>query len=444
MKRNSRRTGIFLFALIAGILFFSCAQDSIFYLISTEEKPITALIDGSPTNIIVLGDKVFAGSRMGKSIYCYSNGIWKEDLITLNADSKTYNLIELATDNEYLYALVMDGNSITNTEILRISKNDIYGNWTKLVKPAPAESAASYSMDTMFGAGGKIFVGGKAGNEGAILYIGSDGIITAVKTSDLTLQITDTIISPATFGGVAVDGSGDYYLAAGNGVYRIPAAEMATGETIKTALAAVPMSNTEERNFVGLQAIPDNLGGVTVVAISRDKFGYGYIHILQYNDTGAFFDVPTDSVKVKSGATEVSVGLSGAMGVWRKYDGNEWKSSLLLLGVSSIDTTHGYVELVLDAYGKPASGSKIKSPDEREEAGFIAPNSMHEPDKYQQNIGKHAIMAILQLPDTVVDYSRRTLNENWQPPLFASTSSNGLWSYRERAGQWSWNAENRD
>jgi hypothetical protein len=413
--------------LLCGFMILSCSQDSVFYYISREEAPKDPRIKGSPTNIIVIDNTVFAGSRMGNEIHYYRDGAWKS--IKIEGESR---LVELAAAGCYLYALFVKENSINSndpvsTEIKRINKDSITSNWDVINKVAPADG---YFIESICGAGNEIFAGGRStGNVHAFLHIRHDPENPDI---DRKLKVVkDNFKVPALLNGAAIDKSGNVFLATGAGIYKIDNTDMTDSNSIGAALAgAKPVEGTFEEtddnvvydNMVGILAVTDNNNEVTITAVSRDKSGYGYIHIYD-SGQGKFLDHKTNER------------LSGAMCVWKQHDSvdNAWKPVLLLLGVSDFGTEHGYREMVLDN-GKP-TGSGIKSPDKEEDNSI--PCSIKEKSKYAASIGKYPIMAILQLPETVKDYEK---NAGGDRTIFAATSTKGLWSYKLR-DDWGWNAE---
>jgi hypothetical protein len=94
---------------------------------------------------------------------------------------------------------------------------------------------------------------------------------------------------------------------------------------------------------------------------------------------------------------------------------------------------NGYREIVLDRDGFPTG--TVRMP------GDETPSSVRNRARYTASIGRHPVEAIMQIPDTSrggpLDYSVFTSDPDWEPPIFASTSRSGLWSYRNGL----WNAE---
>ena len=66
-----------IFAVLGGLVFFSCAQDPIFWHIHFEQPPKESLIKGSPTNIIYLkngtNEAVYAGNKHGSGVHRFTN-----------------------------------------------------------------------------------------------------------------------------------------------------------------------------------------------------------------------------------------------------------------------------------------------------------------------------------------------------------------------------------
>ncbi|MDR2392569.1 MAG: hypothetical protein LBD93_00185 [Treponema sp.] len=173
--------------------------------------------------------------------------------------------------------------------------------------------------------------------------------------------------------------AGTYYLA-GTGIYSLEG----------TSLTLV--SDTAGITVVGLLQVGDGILGV----------GDGKI---LYGPSGGF------TVEDKG------VTFTGALALWGKK-GKEAKT-LLLLGIqgSSTSTTHGYRELVLKEDSLDPGDMSLKTPGNNPEASSISNY-----DKYSSSLGKHPVMALFQAPDGI---------------LFAGTTKNGLWSYRNEQ----WNAE---
>ena len=383
---NSTRTNKFWFLLIAFILILaSCNQDSIFFDISNEPEPKDPLIDGSPTNIVVLKNRMFVGTRMSNKIYYYASSdatlSWKTIVLP------TGYLGQLATDGEDLYVLIFHNRDPLKSSMVR--RYNINTNIWDM-----SYTVSGYSIQTIFGTGNKIFIGGQyQGNRQnfAILLLEQESnSFTVIKYGTSLLK------------GAAQNPSGTIYLAtAGSGIYTFN----------ESSLDTSPVRGTDMANLNGIINV-----GSYIVAVSAD----GTI----YSDT-------SNSGRFRN--ANVGVNFTGAMCVWLDRK-NQWRPSLLLLGIRGGGTslTHGYREMVLDN-GKPTFN--IKSP------GDDSPTSVVNKAKYAASIGTHPVEFIMQIPDASsggpLFYHNFTGDPNWEPPILASTAKSGLWSYRK--GEW--NAE---
>jgi hypothetical protein len=176
----------------------------------------------------------------------------------------------------------------------------------------------------------------------------------------------------------------DYYLA-GTGIYRLD----------DTTLTVVPVPETDGSTFSGLMALQDN----TLVGASG-----GTLFVL--SEEGAL-------TKKDMGAT-----FTGAMALWKKEPKQE-AATLLLLGIqgSYTSTTHGYREILLSSGTLNTDDMDLRTPG-RDPSN----SSVSDYDKYYSSLGKHPVMTLFQAADGI---------------LFAGTTKNGLWSYRNEQ----WNAE---
>jgi len=366
------------------LLLFSCNQDSIFYDISNEPEPRDPLIYGSPTNIVLLNNRLYAGTRMSNKIYCYAsnNGVLGWVAVPLPSG---YYLGQLATDGDSLYVLMFQNRDPLKSSMIR-SYNVSSGNWD-MTYPM-----SGYSIQTIFGVGNRIFAGGQYQNNRqnfAIIFLDkAQDSLTVVKYGTKLLK------------GAAQDASGTIYLAtAGSGMFTFD----------ESSLDTTPVAGTEKANLNGIISVDGY-----IVAVGAD----GTV----YTDVAGRFN-----------NFNAGVSFTGAMGIWRDRK-NQWKPSLLLLGIRGKGSSlaHGYREMVL-ANGRPTIN--IKSP------GDGSPTSVVNKAKYDAGIGTHPVESIYQVPDYNSGgpfyYNDFANDPAWEPPIFASTSKNGLWAYRK--GEW--NAE---
>jgi hypothetical protein len=368
------------------LLLFSCSQDSVFVDISNEPEPKDPLIDGSPTNIVAVKNRIYVGTRMSNKIYCYesNDGNLGWDTIPLPSG---YYLGQLATDGDGLYVLMFQNRDPLKPTMVR-RYNVSSGSWD-MTYPM-----SGYSIQTIFGVGNRIFAGGQYQNNRqnfAIIFLDkAQDSLTVIKYGTKLLK------------GAAQNASGTIYLAtAGSGMFSFN----------EGTLDTTPVDGTEKANLNGIM----NVGG-NIVAVGADG--------------SVYFDIGGSFNNVNAG-----VSFTGAMCVWLDRK-NQWKPSLLLLGIRGKGTslTHGYREMVLDN-GKPTFPINVKSP------GDDSPTSVANKAKYDAGIGTHPVESIFQVPDYNSGgpfyYRDFTDDPAWEPPIFASTAKNGLWAYRK--GEW--NAE---
>ncbi|MDR2393387.1 MAG: hypothetical protein LBD93_04440 [Treponema sp.] len=174
--------------------------------------------------------------------------------------------------------------------------------------------------------------------------------------------------------------TGDAYYLAGEGLYILEGKNLS------------PVPSAEGYIFSGLIALEDK----TLVGVSGKT-------------------LVTVSPEGNLGKKDMGVTFTGALALW---GAEPEEKKLLLLGIqgASTSTTHGYRELLLNAEGGLDAALSIRIP------GKEALSSVSDYEKYNSSIGKHPAIALMQAPDGI---------------LFAGTTKNGLWSYRDEQ----WNAE---
>ena len=371
--------------MLVGFFFLSCGQNSIFFDISNEPEPKDPIIPGSPTNLVVVRNRLFVGNRMGNKIYSYgyngNTGALEWSSLPLPLGS----LGDLATDGTDLFVLSFPSKDPLKSSMVR-RYNVSANSWdTTLVLGA-------YLIQTLHGVNGRIFAGAQHYSnyqDFAIMYYQHSSNSFAVIKNGTTL-----------LKGAAENSSGRVYLAtAGSGMFLFNEGSLDISE----------VSGTGGANFAGLTSV----GGV-IIGVTADGDVYS-------NVTGGFAHVGT------------GVNYTGAMCLWFDRE-NLFRPSLLLMGIRGKGTSyaHGYREMVLNN-GLPTY--EIKTP------GNGSPTSVRSKAKYEASIGTHAVESILQLPDATsggpLYYRDFAGDPQWEPPIFASTSKSGLWSYRN--GEW--NAE---
>jgi hypothetical protein len=338
--------------------------------------------------MILLQNQLFVGTRMSNRFYRYSSdaaGVPGWTAITLPEGT----LGDLATDGDYLYALIFrGGDPLSESVIMRFNLSD--WSWDKAI------TVADYSIQSLYGVPGHIFAGGqqKSNHQNfALLY--HNPVSTYVSISMTRISILK---------GALMHPDGTVYLATmGNGIY-----------TFNRGLTNGPISGTAGATIAGFREI----GGV-IVAVSSD---------------GGIYSGSTN------GFTKVSTGVNftGAMSLWYDVRNESPDPSLLLLGIrgSGVSRTHGYREMPLQN-GVPAADIQIQIP------GTEPLTSVVNNAKYTASIGVHPVEVIMQVPDVSrggpLDYSRFTGNPEWEPPIFAGTTKDGLWAYRD--GEWNTETE---
>ena len=379
MKKN--RILIFLI-LIFILLASSCSQDSIFYDISFEPEPRQPIIPGGPTNMVVLRNQVFVGSRMSNTIFSYGNSTG--DLAWSVIPSPGAPIGELATDGQSLYALLFPGGDpLRASSVRRFNFQNM--SWDSNI------SLDGYSIQSLFSAGSEIFVG---------IQSEANRQIFAIARYD-TASSSLTILGDRTFmlTGAAMNAAGNIYLSTGGGgIY------LYSGNTIFG-----PLTGTSGHAFSGITEVGGNIVAVT---------GNGYI----------FTDLTGQLLSYS-----VGVRFTGAMSIWNDPN-NGYRPTLLLMGIRGRGTsvTQGYREMLLNN-GRPSYNIRVP--------GEGTPTSVASRATYVASIGRHPVEAILQVPDISdggpLDYRSLAVEPGWAPPIFASTSRSGLWAYRN--GEW--NAE---
>ena len=374
---------LLLSTILLGLIFLSCNQDSIFYDISIEPEPRVAIIPGSATEMVLLQNQLFIGTRMSNRFYRYSSnsaGVPGWSAITLPEG----RLADLATDGEYIYALVFRGDDLLSESVIK-RFNLADWSWDKEV------SNADYSIQSLYGVPGHIFAGGqlKSNHQNfAIMYHNPVSDYLAISLTRVSI-----------LKGALMHSDGTIYLATlGNGIYSFSA-----------GLTNGPLNGTAGATITGFM----ETGGV-IVAVSSDGGIY----------SGS-----------SNGFTKVSTGVNftGAMSPWYDVKNQSSVPNLILLGIrgSGVSRTHGYRELPLQN-GIPAADIQIQIP------GIESLSSVNNNAKYTASIGVHPVEVILQVPDVSrggpLDYRRFTGNPEWEPPIFAGTTKDGLWAYRN--GEW--------
>ena len=542
----------------------SCNQDPIFYNISIEPPKRDPRIAGSPTNIIVLKDNIYAGSKHGTRIHRYDGSGW-EDI-----DQPGGYIIDLAADGSYLYALVYNGDIMTSTMIKKFDPGA--GTWT-----SNEYTLSGHSIQTIYGAGTEIFAGSYynytlPSDESkwtyAILYLDATGLKIVKPDTSLLRGAAETSaegIFLATAGsGVflvnngysdfndiksdleadALSGTSDTFMVGiieneGN-VFAV-SNDSANGRNLYIYNAGVFSSNSMGINMTGAMCVwyqhestvspPTSVNvnppAVTVTRGGTQEFSAKVVGLDDQSVTWSLSEADEDGtaidnnglLKIDDAETKVTltvtatsvenptiegtalvtladsgdldgyvtitgnpyvgntlkadtsklggtgtityewklddVGISGANASSYKLTEGDlpgdisvtvtragmtgdvtsaaltvidpWKPTLLLLGIRGSINNQGYREILLNRNTGVPSSYNIRTP------GDSVPSSVTDRAKYNAGIGKHPVEAILQVPKEMLPSAASEADI----PIFASTTLNGLWSYRDGV----WNAE---
>ncbi|MDR2619316.1 MAG: hypothetical protein LBC62_10640, partial [Treponema sp.] len=209
-KKFPSQSGCFalLILLLAGLA-LSCNQDSIFADISVEPEFKEPRIAGTPTNIVVAkysfgtdgsdgsdntDDEwaVFAASTGSSTLHRYRGGHWDTSFSQPGGA-----IVALATDGETLYALSGDHMNAG------LKKWDIAAqSWSAV------NGVGGYSLQTIYGAGGKLFAGGKSGSTWKVFHVNGNNLEDVPGMSSVGM-----LTGAAESGGkyfIAVDNKGIY------------------------------------------------------------------------------------------------------------------------------------------------------------------------------------------------------------------------------------------
>jgi hypothetical protein len=226
------------------------------------------------------------------------------------------------------------------------------------------------------------------------LFIGTGDSIYKYDGTSLT-PLTGADTANKRLNGAAYDGS-DYYLSvSGGGIYK---SDLTLG-------GANLIGNSNNVLFMGIINLDETNTSNKIVAISRD---------------GELYDVKDSSVEKKNYTLGNKNFATGALAIWTNP--NNYSEKLLVAGRQSMEYTvnylQGYLEFKLD------SGNNIIS--NFSEPGKNSPSSVNNYGTYQSLMEKNPVHSLFQANDGT---------------LFASTATNGVWSYRLRNDKWQWNAE---
>lgn len=370
--------------LLAALSFASCDQSAIFYDISNETKPKDPIIPGSPSRMVMFNSKMWVSNG---TLYSFDGSGWTKERSPTGGTIRS-----LAVAGGRLYALTIDGGSTTRT---RIWRTDDGANWTAITIGA---SASNYSfLESLYAAGASgsetLFIGahvpaGEADPVTAygVLYV--DGTSIEAVGSMTGLAAKD---AAGALIGAAWDGARYYLATTMDGIFSSAAAN--------SGYAIVAGTANKDYLLSGLIAV-----GSTVVAVGRGE-------VILYGSSAGF--------AAQSFSSKDTI-FTGALAVWDDGDAANGSPDLLLAGIDEDDNSYvfGYKEIKLTAGAFP-SPPVLKNP------GEGSPTTVSDEDTYDSTLGQVAVNHLFQY------------NSGGTRILFASTFSEGLWSYRDEE----WNAE---
>jgi hypothetical protein len=359
-----KKAHVLIFALLL-VVFISCDQDSIFADIAVEPPPLDPRIAGSSTNIVVLNNTVYIASIGSGTIHSYNNGKWS----TFSADGK---VVGLASTSTKLYALVYHGNDRLNASLIEFDGNDRV--------TIEKGDANSHSIQSIYGAGDRVFAGGRAGALWDVFQVNGSSLVRLISN---TAHLTGAVFH-----------NSDYYVSTGGkGIYKVSNANSAiTGS---------------EGNVTGIININSTISAVTWDGRIMVNTGTGFVTI-----------------------SKEDINYTGAMALYKEYQ-NQRKDSLLLLGVQTRGNyDKGYRELALVNGEMPTDGRSPVIP-----GGELSSVKPGNKSKYEASLARYSVHHILQVPFEVDNF--RSSSASGEPLIFASTAGKGVYVLKNGL----WNAQ---
>ncbi|MDR2717307.1 MAG: hypothetical protein LBB89_04495 [Treponema sp.] len=465
----------FYTTLLLGILAVSCGQDPIFYIISKETAPIPPRIPGAPTNMVAfernyeyLSDPTDPDSELKTataSLFFVASGRlhWygrrKDPDEQPGWDRKVYGIpqpggkiIALAVTQDRLYALCLNGDSLTAT--VKYTGHGLNDDWEKI------EGVNEYSLIQSIYADydtGQLFAGARKNNAAtyAILYL--DGSTLRILESNTEM-----------LSGAAYRDETYYLCTRGKGIFRVTELGKSSQKVLQLqniGIGIEEVANPDEESDTDntSQTIPSLLGrnnnmlfmGMirledkkSIIAIGRNN---GILYEIldddalleickkvgENNNAYGDYEELYEKIKEENGGafsqmsyinrnSSIATGnyATGALALWEEKDG--YKKKLVAGRQGTLFSTsynNGYIEFNLKADGSIDKENSNRLMD-----------TVHDTDRYSTNLGKNPINHLYQVPKEV----------DSDMIFFASTQTAGLWSYRDRPGNggWQWNAEN--
>jgi hypothetical protein len=379
-KHNKSILCLLIFAVVFAAA--SCS-DAIFFTISQEVKPVDPRIKGTPTNFAVYDNAMYVAS--GKTVYRYKDGSWTD----MEPGGR---ISQLAATTGALYALCYTDSS-SGVEYF-IKKYDTTNGWQNVTGNPTGNNLYQhiYAADDVLFISAASSVGQAPTDDYIVLYV--------QNSSSTTINSSWGTGVKGEISGAVKSGS-DYF---------ISTKEHGILHTSGISSAPTAISGSDGIFFVGMIKLDNS----SIVAINRN---------------GHIYTVTTSAVTRHGNISLGTRSASGALSLWEDKDDTSKK--LLLVGRQEMSEytvtsgyTYGYVELVLDSSGNITG--------EYKEPGNGTPTSVVDGnERYTSTIGKRPVNHIFEVL-AGVDADRI---------LFASTQNNGVWPYRQRDGEFQWNAE---
>jgi hypothetical protein len=288
MKKLAIKTLFSSCCLALLLLFVSCDQAPLFFIISNEVKPKDPSVEGSPSKIIEISDMLYIANG---NILRYNNNRWDKLLPKPNAPVR-----DIIAEGNTLYAL-----TLSSTD----SKTTLWRQSGEGWKAINNESSYSF-LQSLYNCNGEIFMSGRhlGGSTYAILQLTGDKL-TEIKTDSGWLSGTAYL-------------NGYYYFATNsNGVYRGTSLDAAALEVVE---------KSDDYIITGLIGTDSEVIAVTTK---------GYLLELS---TG---------VAVASKEAISNTVFTGALAIWEHKN-----RKLLLAGIHRSTGVYGYIEFVFNENGK--------------------------------------------------------------------------------------------
>ena len=417
--------------VLASLFVLSCAQDPIFHYISLQDRPLEYIIPGSAGRMVVTDDRIYAWTRGGRSVWFFdADGNWHQH------SALDHHIWGLAAVGNDLFAAVHIPDDRRgeppSSRIMRFTA----GSW---VQVPDAPDAPDMVITNLFSAGGALFAGAQHRrnlNQYDILAftLSEDPSVTDFLTRHSLAAASPLIGQNSNFAlsDVITRNNSVYLATSRGGIFYITVANLAVGD------------------FAGIQDFIPATGLTTITGMIETG---GDIVVVGNTERAG-------EIRVLRGSTPSWIAplaipgrfFNGGMGVWRQFDGSEWQPRLLLVGTrTNTGRNNGYMEIHLLHDGRvgfvnPEAEDGVSLVISHQTPGFAGArpeggvSSVEVRGRYTASIGTRSVRHILQAPPEML-HPGGSHPPGWQPPIFASTSIDGLWVYNPRPWEDQWNAE---